>query len=137
MMEESADEAMKREEMLKQYHACKEAMRIISDVSMNTVSVPAPPPVKSDWMPKPSMYVHSCQLIGFTKRHMYFFYSGLRWGIHRRSEAHEGILLHQLLGSHRRLYRNRLVLPRQPLAGDLPRPHQDPADFRLLWYQRK
>ena len=54
MMEESADEALKREEMLRQYHACKEAMRIIGDVSMATVSVPAPPPVKSDWMPAPS-----------------------------------------------------------------------------------
>merc|ERR1711953_1662140 len=54
MMEESADEALKREEMLRQYHACKEAMRIIGDVSMATVSTPAPPPVKSDWMPAPS-----------------------------------------------------------------------------------
>ncbi len=50
MMEESADEAIKREEMLRQYHACKEAMQILSEVSMATVSVPAPPPVKSDWM---------------------------------------------------------------------------------------
>ena len=54
MMEESADEALKREEMLRQYHACKEAMRIIGDVSMATVTTPAPPPVKSDWMPTPS-----------------------------------------------------------------------------------
>ena len=54
MMEESADEALKREEMLRQYHACKEAMRIIGDVSMATVTTPAPPPVKSDWMPAPS-----------------------------------------------------------------------------------
>lgn len=29
MMEESAEEAAKREEMLKMYHACKEALRII------------------------------------------------------------------------------------------------------------
>ena len=36
MMEESADEALKREEMLRQYHACKEALRIIGDVSMAT-----------------------------------------------------------------------------------------------------
>ena len=50
MMEESADEAIKREEMLRQYHACKEALRIIGDVSMATVSAPAPPPVKMDWM---------------------------------------------------------------------------------------
>merc|ERR1712066_199326 len=54
MMEESADEALKREEMLRQYHACKEAMRIIGDVSMATVTTPAPPPVKADWMPTPS-----------------------------------------------------------------------------------
>merc|ERR1719411_751526 len=54
MMEESADEAIRREEMLRQYHACKEAMRIIGDVSMATVSTPTPPPVKSDWMPAPS-----------------------------------------------------------------------------------
>ena len=45
-MEESADEAIKREEMLRQYHACKEALKIIGDVSMATVSTPAPPPVK-------------------------------------------------------------------------------------------
>merc|ERR1712170_164050 len=54
LMEESADEAIKREEMLRQYHACKEAMRIIGDVSMATVSTPTPPPVKSDWIPPPS-----------------------------------------------------------------------------------
>lgn len=32
MMEESAEEAMKREEMLKMYHACKEALRIIGEI---------------------------------------------------------------------------------------------------------
>ena len=50
LMEESADEAIKREEMLRQYHACKEALRIIGDVSVATVSTPAPPPIKNDWM---------------------------------------------------------------------------------------
>lgn len=39
-MEESADEAMKREEMLRQYHACKEALKIIGDVSMATLGGP-------------------------------------------------------------------------------------------------
>merc|ERR1712223_659323 len=48
MMEESADEAIKREEMLRQYHACKEALQIIGDVSVATVSTPAPPPIKND-----------------------------------------------------------------------------------------
>ncbi|XP_021963357.1 dynamin isoform X3 [Folsomia candida] len=46
MMEESAEEAMKREETLRMYHACKEAVRIIGDVSMATVSTPLPPPVR-------------------------------------------------------------------------------------------
>nr|CAG4638278.1 EOG090X01UE [Cyclestheria hislopi] len=50
MMEESQEEAMKREEMLRMYHACKEALRIIGDVSMATVSTPVPPPVKDDWL---------------------------------------------------------------------------------------
>ncbi|XP_052866204.1 dynamin isoform X3 [Anopheles cruzii] len=50
MMEESADEAQKREEMMRMYHACKEALRIIGDVSMATFSTPVPPPVKNDWL---------------------------------------------------------------------------------------
>lgn len=48
MMEESADEAIKREEMLRQYHACKEAMKIIGDVSMATLGGSAPQSV--NWM---------------------------------------------------------------------------------------
>jgi len=54
MMEESADEALKREEMLRMYHACKEALKIIGDVSTATIGTSAPPPVKNDWMPTPS-----------------------------------------------------------------------------------
>ncbi|XP_059608848.1 dynamin isoform X2 [Phlebotomus argentipes] len=50
MMEESPEEAAKREEMLRMYHACKESLRIIGDVSMATVSTPVPPPVKNDWL---------------------------------------------------------------------------------------
>ena len=53
LMEESADEAAKREEMLRMYHATKDALQIIGDVSMKTVSTPQPPPVKDDWL-KPS-----------------------------------------------------------------------------------
>lgn len=50
LMEEAPHEAQKREEMIKMYHACKEALRIIGDISMATVSTPVPPPVKNDWM---------------------------------------------------------------------------------------
>lgn len=49
-MEESAEEAVKREEMMRMYQACKEALRIIGDVSMATVTTPVPPPVKNDWL---------------------------------------------------------------------------------------
>lgn len=50
MMEESQEEAAKREEMMKMYHACKEALRIIGDVAMATVQTPVPPPVRNDWL---------------------------------------------------------------------------------------
>lgn len=74
MMEESPEEAQKREGMLRMYHACKEALHIIGmcfetnsfflqkfahsmfrlhslgDVSMATVGTPVPPPVKNDWL---------------------------------------------------------------------------------------
>ncbi len=52
-MEESMEEAQKREEMLRMYHAAKEALSIIGEVSVNTHSTPLPPPVNDDWL-KPS-----------------------------------------------------------------------------------
>jgi len=53
-MEESAHEAQRREEILRMYHATKEALSIIGEVSTNTVSTPVPPPVDDDWINKPS-----------------------------------------------------------------------------------
>ncbi|KAJ8300049.1 hypothetical protein KUTeg_021568 [Tegillarca granosa] len=50
MMEESAEESQRREELLRMYHATKEALSIIGDVSTSTVSTPVPPPVDSDWL---------------------------------------------------------------------------------------
>ena len=41
-MEESADEALKREELLRMYHACKEALKIIAEVSNVTLGGSAP-----------------------------------------------------------------------------------------------
>jgi len=52
-MEESAHEAQRREEILRMYHATKEALSIIGEVSTSTVSTPVPPPVDDDWL-KPS-----------------------------------------------------------------------------------
>lgn len=50
MMEESAEETIRREELLRMYHATKEALQIIGDVSVSTVSTPVPPPVDNEWL---------------------------------------------------------------------------------------
>ncbi|XP_036423299.1 dynamin-3 isoform X6 [Colossoma macropomum] len=54
LMEESADQAQRRDEMLRMYHALKEALSIIGDISTSTVSVPVPPPVNDSWIPEAS-----------------------------------------------------------------------------------
>lgn len=51
-MEESADQAQRRDEMLRMYHAIKEALSIIGDISTSTISTPVPPPVNDSWMPE-------------------------------------------------------------------------------------
>ncbi|XP_008286750.1 dynamin-2 isoform X2 [Stegastes partitus] len=52
LMEESAEQAQRRDEMLRMYHALKEALVIIGDISTTTVSVPVPPPVDDNWIAK-------------------------------------------------------------------------------------
>ncbi|RXN03939.1 dynamin-2 isoform X2 [Labeo rohita] len=54
LMEESADQAQRRDEMLRMYHAIKEALSIIGDISTSTVSTPVPPPVNDTWIPENS-----------------------------------------------------------------------------------
>uniref|UniRef100_A0A8C5EUK9 Dynamin-2 n=1 Tax=Gouania willdenowi TaxID=441366 RepID=A0A8C5EUK9_GOUWI len=49
LMEESADQAQRREEMLRMYHALKEALHLIGDISTSTISTPVPPPVNDSW----------------------------------------------------------------------------------------
>uniref|UniRef100_A0A8C3DQD8 Dynamin-3 n=1 Tax=Corvus moneduloides TaxID=1196302 RepID=A0A8C3DQD8_CORMO len=51
LMEESAEQAQRRDEMLRMYHALKEALGIIGDISTSTVSTPVPPPVDDTWLP--------------------------------------------------------------------------------------
>ncbi|KTG36283.1 hypothetical protein cypCar_00034532, partial [Cyprinus carpio] len=55
LMEESADQAQRRDEMLRMYHAIKEALGIIGDISTSTVSTPVPPPVNDTWIPETSL----------------------------------------------------------------------------------
>ncbi|KAL8202352.1 UNVERIFIED_CONTAM: Dynamin-2, partial [Gekko kuhli] len=50
LMEESADQAQRRDDMLRMYHALKEALHIIGDISTSTVSTPVPPPVDDTWL---------------------------------------------------------------------------------------
>ncbi|XP_019900147.2 dynamin-1 isoform X2 [Esox lucius] len=50
LMEESAEQAQHREEMLRMYHALKEALHIIGDISTTTVTTAMPPPVDDSWL---------------------------------------------------------------------------------------
>lgn len=50
LMIESHGVQQKREEMVRVYDAMKEALSIIGEVSMSTVSTPLPPPVNDDWL---------------------------------------------------------------------------------------
>ena len=48
MMHESDAEVARRNEILRIYHASKDALKIIGDVSASTISTPLPPPVEHD-----------------------------------------------------------------------------------------
>nr|CAH8841844.1 unnamed protein product [Trichobilharzia regenti] len=50
LMSESLVVQQKRDEMVRVYDAMKEALNIISEVSMSTVSTPIPPPVNDEWL---------------------------------------------------------------------------------------
>ncbi|XP_051552325.1 dynamin-1a [Myxocyprinus asiaticus] len=50
LMEESAEQAQRRDEMLRMYFALKEALNIIGDISTTTVSTALPPPVDDSWL---------------------------------------------------------------------------------------
>ncbi|XP_075793169.1 dynamin-3 isoform X8 [Pelodiscus sinensis] len=50
LMEESAEQAQRRDEGLRMYQALKEALAIIGDINTSTVSIPAPPPVDDSWL---------------------------------------------------------------------------------------
>ncbi|XP_024154584.1 dynamin-1a isoform X3 [Oryzias melastigma] len=50
LMEESQEQAQHRDEMLRMYHALREALLIIGDISTTTVSTANPPPVDDSWL---------------------------------------------------------------------------------------
>ncbi|XP_041032943.1 dynamin-3 isoform X3 [Carcharodon carcharias] len=59
LMEESAEQAQRRDEMLRMYHAIKEALSIIGDISTTTITAPLPPPVDDSWLSVQSGGGHS------------------------------------------------------------------------------
>ncbi|XP_013864859.1 dynamin-1 isoform X8 [Austrofundulus limnaeus] len=50
LMEESQEQAQHRDEMLRMYHALREALSIIGDISTTTVTTAVPPPVDDSWL---------------------------------------------------------------------------------------
>ncbi|XP_048831933.1 dynamin 3a isoform X2 [Brienomyrus brachyistius] len=50
LMDESPEQAQRRDEVLRTHHALKEALAIIGDISTSTISTPLPPPVDSSWL---------------------------------------------------------------------------------------
>uniref|UniRef100_A0A8C4FAB5 Interferon-induced GTP-binding protein Mx n=1 Tax=Dicentrarchus labrax TaxID=13489 RepID=A0A8C4FAB5_DICLA len=50
LMDESQEQAQRRDEVLRTHQALKEALMIIGDISTSTITVPMPPPVDTSWM---------------------------------------------------------------------------------------
>lgn len=50
LMEESAEQEQRRDEMLRMYNALKEALKIIGDISTSTFTTPVPAPVDDTWI---------------------------------------------------------------------------------------
>uniref|UniRef100_A0A452VCV7 dynamin GTPase n=1 Tax=Ursus maritimus TaxID=29073 RepID=A0A452VCV7_URSMA len=61
LMEESAEQAQRRDEMLRMYHALKEALSIIGDINTTTVSTPMPPQGDAN--------VHRPRRVSFSESH--------------------------------------------------------------------
>lgn len=49
-MDESQEQAQRRDEVLRTHQSLKEALAIIGDISTTTVTVPVPPPVDTSWV---------------------------------------------------------------------------------------
>lgn len=49
-MDESQEQAQRRDEVLRTHQALKEALAIIGDISTSTITVPLPPPVDNSWV---------------------------------------------------------------------------------------
>eukprot|EP00064_Thunnus_orientalis_P013009 superscaffoldBa00002063_g13046 len=50
LMDESQEQAQRRDEVLRTHQSLKEALAIIGDISTSTITVPMPPPVDNSWV---------------------------------------------------------------------------------------
>lgn len=50
LMKESTDEIERKTEMIKIYNSLKEAVKIVTDININTTGTSAPPPVDNSWI---------------------------------------------------------------------------------------
>merc|ERR1711935_776184 len=50
LMKESSDEVERKSEMIKIYNALKDAVKIVTDININTTGTSAPPPVDNSWI---------------------------------------------------------------------------------------
>uniref|UniRef100_A0A673MWT5 dynamin GTPase n=1 Tax=Sinocyclocheilus rhinocerous TaxID=307959 RepID=A0A673MWT5_9TELE len=69
LMDESPEQALRREEVLCTHAALKEALNIITDISTSTISTPLPPPVDSSWLHSGSLHRRSPPGYSIPKKH--------------------------------------------------------------------
>ena len=50
LMKESTEEIERKTEMIKIYNSLKEAVKIVTDININTTGTSAPPPVDNSWI---------------------------------------------------------------------------------------
>uniref|UniRef100_A0A9J7WYS4 dynamin GTPase n=1 Tax=Cyprinus carpio carpio TaxID=630221 RepID=A0A9J7WYS4_CYPCA len=69
LMDESPEQALRREEVLGTHAALKEALNIITDISTSTISTPLPPPVDNSWLHSGSLHRRSPPGYSVPKKH--------------------------------------------------------------------
>uniref|UniRef100_A0A671MYK3 dynamin GTPase n=1 Tax=Sinocyclocheilus anshuiensis TaxID=1608454 RepID=A0A671MYK3_9TELE len=69
LMDESPEQALRREEVLRIHTALKEALNIITDISTSTISTPLPPPVDNSWLHSGSLHRRSPPGYSVPKKH--------------------------------------------------------------------
>ncbi|KAG1964645.1 dynamin 3a isoform X2 [Pimephales promelas] len=69
LMDESPEQALRKEEVLRTHAALKEALNIITDISTSTISTPLPPPVDNSWLHSGSLHRRSPPNYSIPKKH--------------------------------------------------------------------